>query len=272
MANKWFAAALGLFVPPLAFIYLAKLRIAALYFLLLVCSRCADVYLTSAIGFPFLTLLLALFAPAHAFTLAKSVSFSGDRKWYSNWWGALSIPIFLLTVMFLIRSFIAEPFSIPSASMSPSLEPGDHVLVKKWGYGLYGAFGITLVNQNIKYRTPLRRGEIAVVIPPHDSRFFVERVIGIPGDVIEFDNKQLIINGIAIETKISTNGVMHEAFDQNISTVKYINDKSLFRSGKWTVPDGRYFVMGDNRDNSLDSRAWGMLPAENVVGRFLFKW
>lgn len=272
MANKWFAAILGFLVPPLAFLYLARLRVAALYLVLLAVSGISDSYLSSAIGFSFLALLLSVLSVIHAFILAKTVDFKDDRKWYSNWWGALSIPIFIFALIFLTRSFVVEPFSIPSESMSPSLEVGDYVVVKKWGYGLYGSFGSTLISQKLESRTPLSRGEIAVVIPPHDPRPFVERVIGISGDVVEFRDKQLTINGKPIETKNLENGIVNEVFGENISTVKYINDNSLLRSGVWTVPNGHYFVMGDNRDNSADSRVWGMVPAENVIGRVLVKW
>ena len=272
MANKWFAAILGFLVPPLAFLYLARLRVAALYLVLLVVSGISDFYLASLIGFSFLALLLGIFATIHAFILAKTVNFTCERKWYSKWWGAFSIPISIFVLIFLTRSFVAEPFSIPSESMSPSLEVGDYVVVKKWGYGLYGSFGITLISQKVENRTPLYRGEIAVVIPPHDPRPFVERVIGISGDVIEFRDKQLIINGNPIETKTLDNGIVHEVFGENLSKVKYINDNSRLRSGVWTVPEGHYFVMGDNRDNSADSRVWGTVPAENVIGRVFIKW
>ena len=272
MANKWFAAILGFLVPPLAFLYLAKLRAAALYLVLLVASGISDFYLSSAIGVSFLALLLSVLATIHAFILAKTVDFKNERKWYSSWWGTLSIPISIFTLIFLTRSFVVEPFSIPSESMSPSLEIGDYVAVKKWGYGLYGSYGITIFSQKVENRTPLHRGEIAVVIPPHDPRPFVERVIGVSGDVIEFRDKQLIINGNPIETKNLKNGIVNEFFGENISTVKYINDNSRLRSGVWTVPDDHYFVMGDNRDNSADSRVWGMVPAENVIGRVFLKW
>jgi signal peptidase I len=226
MANKWFAAIIGFFVPPLAFVYLARLRIAALYFLLVIGSGAADYYLGSVIGFSFLGMLLALAAAVHAFILAKTVNFGEDRKWYSCWWGALAIPVVIFSLIFLTRSFVVEPFSIPSESMSPSLEVGDYILVKKLGYGRYGSFGVTLVNEKVENRTPLQRGEIAVILPPHDPRPFVERVIGLPGDVVEFNDKQLKINGELIKTETIGNGVIQEVFGDNISTIKYINDNS----------------------------------------------
>lgn len=273
MANKWFAALLGFLIPPLAFVYLAKLRVAGLCFFLLVCAGIADFYLASKIVYPFLTLLLSFLAAIYAFVLAKKTEFEGARKWYSRWWGVLLIPVTIFSIIFLTRSFVIEPFSIPSESMSPSLEMGDYILVKKWGYGLYGSYGITLVNSKIENRTKPQKGEIFVIIPPHDSRLFVKRVIGLPGDVVEFgDDKQLIINEIPVETTSLDNGILQEVIGDNIFTVKYINDNSRRRSGKWIVPDAHYFVMGDNRDNSADSRVWGMVPDKNIVGRVLTKW
>jgi len=206
------------------------------------------------------------------FNLSKKIELGSNRKWYSKWWGALSIPVFFLSLVFLTRSFLVEPFSIPSESMSPTLKKGDYILVKKWGYGLYGSFGITLMNTKIENKSKPRRGEIFVIIPPHDPRPFVERIIGLPGDIVEFGNKQLTINGASIETNEIGNGVFQEKFGEEASTVKYINDNSWLRSGKWVVPDDHYFVMGDNRDNSADSRVWGMVPAKNIVGVVLLKW
>ncbi|HMW73249.1 MAG TPA: signal peptidase I, partial [Cellvibrionaceae bacterium] len=196
MANKWFSALLGFFVPPLAFVYLAKLRIAAIFFLLMVCSVAADYYVASMVGFAFFALLLSVVSAVYAFVLAKKVQFEGIRKWYSWWWGVLSIPVTFFSLVFLIRSFAVEPFAIPSSSMSPTVEVGDHILVYKWGYGIYGSYGFTLVESKTQNRTKPKWGDVMVLNPPHDSRPFVERIVGLPGDVVEFDNKQLFINDL----------------------------------------------------------------------------
>jgi len=272
MASKWFAAFLGFFIPPLAFVYLAKLRIAALCFLLLIGSGISEFYLTSFIGLSFFPLLLSVAIAIYAFFLAKKIELGSNRKWYSHWWGVLSIPVVIVVLIFLMRSFVVEPFYIPSKGMSPSLEVGDYILVKKWGYGLYGSLGLTLVSREINNRTKPQRGEVVVINPPRDPRPFVKRVIGLPGDVVEFGNKQLLINGTLVKTESVGNGIIKETLGGNTSTVKYVNENSPLRSGKWVVPDGHYFVMGDNRDNSSDSRMWGMVPAKNIVGRVLIKW
>lgn len=272
MANKWFAAALGFLVPPVAFIYLGRLRVAALYLCLLVISAIFDVYLSKAIGVSFIVLLLGVVGMIHSFNFAKETKYKGVRKWYCQWWGAFSIPIMLVTLMLLTRSFVVEPFSIPAASMSPSIEVGDKILVKKWGYGLYGTFGITLLKANVANRTQLHRGEIAVFMPPHNSKIFVKRVIGVPGDVIHFSKKQLTINEIPVKTRVASEFLVSENVGGVAFTVKYVNENSRFRDGNWIVPENHYFVMGDNRDNSADSRMWGMVPAENVIGTIWMKW
>jgi signal peptidase I len=272
MANKWFAGVLGFFSAPCAFIYLGRFWIAAAYLFLLILAYLADLYLSSTTVVPFAGLLIAIIAAVHAFGIAKTIDFAVGRKWYNYWWGVLLIPVTFFALTFLTRSFIAEPYSIPSASMSPSVEMGDYILVKKWGYGSYGAFGITLVNLHVEKRIPLERGEIAVVIPPHTPTPFLERIIGLPGDTVEFNNKQLIINGAPVKTELLTGVVARETMGEHVFTVKYLNEQSKLRTGKWVVPNNHYFVMGDNRDNSADSRVWGMVHAENVVGRLWAKW
>lgn len=272
MASKWFAAFLGFLIPPLAFVYLAKLRIAVLCLLILLGSIIPDFHLTPFKGVSLLPLVLSLLSAVYAFVLAKKIELGSNRKWYSHWWGVLSIPVVFIVLIFLIRSFVVEPFYLPSKGMSPSLKAGDTVLVKKWGYGSYGSLGITLINREIKNRAQAERGDVMIIKPPHNPRFFVKRVIGLPGDIVEFGDKQLLINGARVNTEDLGKGMINETLGGNTYTVKYVKANSPLRSGQWIVPDGHYFVMGDNRDNSADSRMWGMVPVKNMVGRVLIKW
>jgi len=272
MQNKWLAGVLGFFIPPLAFLYLSKSRLALIYLFAVIASAFSDSYVVPISDYAFMTLIVSLVAAIHAVKVATSNIKPSSIKWYNKWWGVLSIPVMFFSLVFSIRTFIVEPFSIPSTSMLPTLEVGDYVFIKKWGYGLYGTFGITLVSNEIDSRTPLKRGEIAVLIPPHVNSIFIERVIGLPGDTIEFSNKLITINGKPLKTEYLTNGLAKETLGENNYTVKYINDNNRFRNGSWVVSSEHYFVMGDNRDNSSDSRAWGMVPAENVMGRYITKW
>lgn len=272
MQNKWLAGILGFFIPPLAFLYLSKTRLVLIYLFAVIAAAVIDSYIEQLLGYSFVALIVSLVATIHAVKIAKSNINIPSLNWYNKWWGILSIPVIFFALVLGVRSFVVEPFSIPSASMSPTLEIGDYVLVKKWGYGLYGSFGITLVSQSVEDRTVLNRGEMAVLIPPHVNNIFIERVIGLPGDTVEFSDKLITINGKPLETEYLTNGLAKETLGDNSYTVKYINDNNRLRNGHWVVPNGHYFVMGDNRDNSSDSRVWGMVPAVNIMGISIAKW
>lgn len=182
-------------------------------------------------------------------------------------------PAILISIIFLFRAFFYEPFQAVSSSMSPSIESKQHVVILKLGYGVYGTYGIDLYHSEVESRKKPKRGEIFVFYPPNRQQTFIKRVIGLPGDVIEFSNKQLVINSEKVET---TQGdsveTLQETLDENIYSVQYINDRNQFREFKITVPENAYFMMGDNRDHSADSRIWGFVPAKNIVGKLVYIW
>lgn len=191
----------------------------------------------------------------------------------------------VLAIVFVLRSFIAEPFQIPSGSMEPGLIPGDFILVSKFHFGLrMPVWGQTLV----PVQQP-QRGDVMVFFPPDDPRYFIKRVIGLPGDHVRYRDRQLWINGEAVETSIvgaeprhaPTRVVAQEHFDAAQATVQWVNaidyqtqQPVLWAGpeGEWQVPEGHYFTMGDNRGNSADSRSWGMVPERNVVGKAVAIW
>jgi signal peptidase I len=190
-------------------------------------------------------------------------------------------PVFL--VVLVLRSFIVEPFRIPSASMMPTLLIGDFILVNKYDYGVR----LPVLNSKISGNGAPARGDIVVFRYPEDPSVpFIKRVIGIPGDVVEYRNKTLYINGI--EVKQQSNGAYRgvgagtiadgdvwitEYLDDNAHDI-LISDTTRYNGEDFerTVPEGNYFVMGDNRDNSRDSRYWGFVPDENLIGRAFFIW
>ncbi|GJL80455.1 MAG: signal peptidase I [marine bacterium B5-7] len=188
-------------------------------------------------------------------------------------------PVILL--VFVLRSFVVEPFRIPSGSMYPTLNIGDFILVNKFHYGIR----LPVINTKIVDISEPKRGEVMVFRYPHDTSInFIKRVIGLPGDVIRYDNKQLFINNELIESDYQGMYLLPRESGQRTetdlfmevigdSTHEILNDPERRSRGmEITVPEGSYFVMGDNRDHSNDSRFWGFVPEENIVGRAFFIW
>jgi len=216
------------------------------------------------------------------------------QPWWLDWTAGL-FPVIL--VVFLLRSFLFEPFKIPSGSMIPTLLIGDLILVNKFHYGVR----LPVINKKITDGTPPARGDVMVFrYPPNPTQDYIKRVVGIPGDEVAYLNKRLTINGKVIAT-----AAVPEFFDED--TMQYfkqfeetglgekphriLNDdgRPAFVPGAsdfqykdncrysvegvvCKVPEGHYFMMGDNRDNSLDSRYWGFVPDKNIVGKAFFVW
>ena len=188
-------------------------------------------------------------------------------------------PIFLIVLV--LRSFLVEPFRIPSGSMMPTLLIGDFILVNKFIYGIR----LPVIDKKIIEISEPQRGDIVVFRFPEDPSIpFIKRVVGLPGDRIGYYNKQLHINGNPVSQQRvgvyagSGSGAGHTGapvLREKLGEVEY---EILIRPGQhapgweWVIPDGSYFVMGDNRDNSRDSRFWGYVPDENLIGKAFFVW
>ena len=183
----------------------------------------------------------------------------------------------VLFIVFALRSFIVEPFQIPSASMVPTLKIGDFILVNKFTYGIRLP---VFRNKVIDVGEP-DRGDVMVFFPPHKKIYFIKRVIGVPGDRISYVNNVLYVNGEKVPTQLVASlppaAPRYQLIEEDINghiftTQKGIIPGPLSVRGNWTVPDGHYFMMGDNRDNSSDSRDWGLVPEENIVGKAFAVW
>jgi signal peptidase I len=184
----------------------------------------------------------------------------------------------VLFIVFFLRSFLVEPFQIPSGSMIPTLEVGDFILVNKFAYGVRAP---VLNNTMIPTGKP-QRGDVMVFFPPHaPETYYIKRVIGVPGDHISYNNHVLTLNGKVIEEKLvaelPAGAPMLRMVTENIdgkefTAYKHIQPSRLSVHGSWVVPDGHYFMMGDNRDNSLDSREWGFVSEEAIVGKAFAVW
>jgi signal peptidase I len=193
-----------------------------------------------------------------------------------SWWVDLGRSLFpVLLIVLVVRSFIVEPFRIPSGSMLPTLEAGDFILVNKFGYGLRLPVGHQLV---VPIGEP-ERGDVAVFRYPVDpAQDYIKRIIGLPGDTIRYVNKRLSINGETLEVERmgrwsadETFALLRERIDSDWHEA-LVHRPSSTPSFEYTVPAGEYFVMGDNRDRSSDSRFWGPVPRDHLVGRAFFIW
>ena len=183
-------------------------------------------------------------------------------------------PIFGLVLV--LRSFVLEPFQIPSKSMVPTLKVGDFIVVNKWTYGLRLP---VLRNKFFDVGSP-QRGDVVVFFPPHESRYFIKRLVGLPGDKISIIHGTLFVNNEMIEqTKSdiepgnSRSVVMSEKLGiKQFAIQKNLRPSRLSQNFSATVPKDHFFMIGDNRDNSSDSRVWGPVPKDRIVGKAVARW
>ena len=216
------------------------------------------------------------------------------QPWWLDWTAGL-FPVIL--VVFLLRSFLFEPFKIPSGSMVPTLLVGDLILVNKYHYGIR----LPVINRKILHNQDVQRGDVMVFRYPVDPRMdYIKRVVAIPGDEVVYASQRLTINGQPVPVQ-----PLGEYYDEDsLRYAKQFSEKlgatehrilvdpsrqawfgpvpgsfplhencSFSAEGlRCKVPAGHYFVMGDNRDNSQDSRFWGFVPDENIVGKAFFVW
>ena len=224
------------------------------------------------------------------------------QPWWLDWTAGL-FPV--IVVVFLLRSFLFEPFKIPSGSMIPTLQIGDLILVNKFHYGIR----LPVANTKVTAGNPVQRGDVMVFrYPMRPSQDYIKRVVGVPGDKVTYSNKRLTLNGQLLPTQALPD-YLHtrmsdpdrrlsysKQFEENLGGKRHrvLNDETYrinypsageamdfpFKDAcdysaegvTCTVPAGHYFVMGDNRDRSEDSRFWGFVPDRNIVGKAFFVW
>lgn len=183
-------------------------------------------------------------------------------------------PVFLIVLV--LRGFIAEPFRIPSGSMLPTLKVGDFILVNKFSYGLR----LPVLNKKFVSISEPQRGDVIVFrYPENPSVDYIKRVIGVPGDEVAYYNKVLYINGKPAKQQpdgeVMVDFYTYKQFNEEYKDTRhkiFVNPMMPAADFVITVPEKKYFVMGDNRDNSRDSRVWGYVPEENLVGKAFLVW
>ena len=216
-----------------------------------------------------------------------------QQPWWLDWTAGL-FPV--IVVVFLLRSFLFEPFKIPSGSMIPTMLVGDLILVNKFHYGVR----LPVINLKVLDNNSPQRGDVMVFrYPPKPSLDYIKRVVGLPGDEVAYLNKNISINGKALSKVAMADFFDEDAlryakqFRETSGNKSYLllndADRPAFIAGAdqfpgrencryssegvvCKVPPGHYFMMGDNRDNSLDSRYWGFVPEANIVGKAFFVW
>jgi signal peptidase I len=217
------------------------------------------------------------------------------------WWIEYPVSFFpVILIVFLLRSFLVEPFKIPSGSMLPTLLIGDFILVNKYTYGIR----LPVINTKVIDVSEPQRGEVMVFrFPKNSSVDYIKRVVGLPGDVVAYKDKQLFINGEPVpraaagsfyDIEPPLNRVQFQRFREQLGSHEFFalyrtenpplnlsdverfphRDNCVYNDQGFTckVPPGHYFMLGDNRDSSSDSRYWGFVPDQNIVGKAFMIW
>jgi signal peptidase I len=292
--SKRTAALLGLLIQPAGMLYVARPGWAAVYFAIVLIIVLVNTFVVrdgEVIGNG-VAVLVSIICAMHAYRLARD-SRVLRRPWYSRWYGLGGIVAAFAVLALGTRAFLFEPLRFPSASMTPSIEPRAHLIVKKWGYGNYGTYGIHFMRTAMS--SEVQRGDIvAFEYPQNTALTYAYRVVGLPGDKISYHNKRLRVNEQEAPRRRIDDYVHKDRAVRALQYLERLGDREYpilieaeapaaippvkafpfdercaytTEGVECQVPEGHYFVLGDNRDNSRDSRIWGFVPASNILGR-----
>ncbi|MEM7407836.1 MAG: signal peptidase I [Pseudomonadota bacterium] len=240
----WVTVSLGLLVPPLAYVYLHRLAYAA------AALACALFVLLASFHQPWVLWLYPALVALHAGVLVSQLREPLKARWFTSRVGLLVAVYVCVSIVAGIRLFVVEPFSVVSASMVPSLEVGDVVLVRKWG------------------ETDIERGSIYTFRFNDSDVVYVKRLIGIPGDTVTMRGNHVVLNGEWITRRAGARGapdLWERLGSRRYPVLDQFNIKTVFARHFELGPDD-YFFLGDNRSNSTDSRLKGAVPSENIIG------
>ncbi|WP_193333499.1 signal peptidase I [Duganella sp. FT27W] len=285
---------LAFFMPLLGFLYLGRPGLAVLVFVLQLGLAGIGFTLPGSAIMGMASLVFAVASAVLAYQLASRADRAKamPQPWYARWYGLIGVVAAMAIVLVSVRMFVVEPFTAPSTSMAPTVAVGANLVVQKWGYGHYSTYGAKLITRAPSVAP--ERGDVIVFDGPREpSDVFVKRVVGVPGDVVEYRDKHVLINGgdtrgqrredyldkdqvkylqryrerlgqsehdIVINPEAAP--IYHD--QQNGLPPDCVSANGILRC---RVPAGAYFVMGDNRDNSMDSRYWGFVHASAIVGK-----
>lgn len=260
---------LGIVLQPFTFLYLNRVTIFWLYLFLTLIVSIIDWQQETLYAVVFLVI-----CPVHAYLVTKNYDSNRKRAWYSKWWGIPTIGISIFSLVFVIRSFFYEPFVFPSASMQPTIKRGDHIIVDKFGYQTYGSYGVTLLNKEISSTSIMQRGKLYAFYPPHKDVAWVKRLIAIPGDTIAVYDNEVFVNGTSLAMNFLYETEHARVFEQELDgtsfSIQHIKSRLSSNMDSLTVPESSYFFLGDNRDNSNDSRYWGFVTSDAIIGEVVY--
>ncbi|WP_277253668.1 signal peptidase I [Neptunomonas phycophila] len=265
----WVAIALGVILQAFTFLYLNRPKIFWVYFLLSCVVSIIDWKFQT-----FFSVVFSLICPIHALFVVKHFKHATKRGWYSTRWGLPVICATYFVSVFLFRSFLYEPFIFPSASMRPTINQGNHLVVKKLGFGTYGTYGMDLISSAVSSSNLMQRGKLYAFYPPHTDTPFVKRLMAIPGDKVAIRDNAIRINGALLTKerlyKTDDVTVYQQQLDGISYSIQHINGQRSKDMEAVVVPENSYFFLGDNRDNSADSRVWGYVTSDRIIGEVLY--
>jgi signal peptidase I len=297
--NKWIAVLISIFLPPAAMLYVAKPLLALASFILLL-AIAATIFMSDRFGAVALWInVISVFGFAFlAYYFARRYDANMARPLYSRWYGVLGLLAVFAISAFAFRAFLYEPFRLPAASMEPNFPVGSYIVVSKWGYGNYTAFGVNIFRMPIS--STLSRGDVVTFeYPENREKIFIKRLIGLPGDTVAYKAKALSINGKAISRELVNEPLPARLRDagelrqyrellDGTEYIALVNDqnpplmqsairnftnreKCIYNSDGFvcSVPAGHYFMLGDHRDNSDDSRYWGFVSTDAILGKVI---
>jgi signal peptidase I len=286
--NRWIAIALNIVLIPAGLLYVGNGRWALYYALMSLALVFAAFFLLdggkdAGLLIGLFNILILVSTTIHTYRIAGQYDPSTLRPWYSHWYGIAAIYLTLIIPIVLVRAFFFEPFKLPSASMAPSFPKHTQVIITKFGFGNYGTYGFSVLKT--KPSKALHHGDVIVFSYPREANLdYMKRVIGLPRDTIEYRYKQLWINGKPVvqsnpstlsNTEITGEVTHYDVFSEALGTEKWKiqNIHNLPENNfKITVPEHMYFVMGDNRDQSNDSRFWGYVPESAIKGKVILSF
>jgi signal peptidase I len=292
--KPWIAVLLSIVVAPLGLVYAGRPRWAGIFFVATTSIAIAAFFRAFDWASDEVMVVLQIAAVIVGIVLAYRVAKTAPeriRPRYTRWYGLLAIFGVVAVATVVFRAFVYEPFKIPSTAMAPTAELGTRIIVQKFGYGHFSSYGMRFASRPIS--APLHRGDVIVFDYPVDpAETYIKRIVGVPGDRVVYRDKHLFVNGVDTRVR-QLDDYLHPdlpRYSQRFldkldgTTFATLQDdvqrqpepsNFAFRDHcaytenevRCDVPAGNYFVMGDNRDNSLDSRYWGFVRSDLIIGK-----